>query len=165
MSRLAFSLDQIGGGSTSQFMRYTLVGVFNTIFGYLVFALFNWLMVGFGSYSYLLASISGSVVTISVAFLLCKWFVFRTRGNYLAEWIRCFGVYGSSMAIGLVGLPILVPILRSHLQHPAQAPYIAAAILTVITVIFSFLGHKNISFRKKLTEPEKYPSSISKDPL
>jgi putative flippase GtrA len=54
------------------------------------------------------------------------------------------------MVIGLVGLPILVTILRHSLHHPEQAPYIAAAILTPVTIAFSFLGHKNISFRQKL---------------
>ena len=44
----------------------------------------------------------------------------------------------------------MVPILRSHLERPEGASYLAAAIMTVVTVIFSFLGHKNISFREKL---------------
>ena len=52
--------------------------------------------------------------------------------------------------ISLAGLPVLVPILRRHLERPEGASYLAAAIMTVVTVIFSFLGHKNISFREKL---------------
>jgi hypothetical protein len=54
--------------------------------------------------------------------------------------------------IGLVGLSILVPILRRHLHHPEQAPYLAAALLTVVTMVFSFLEHKNISFRPRKAE-------------
>ena len=134
--------------SAPQFIRYLLVGGFNTAFGYSLFALLNWSFAGLGSYSYMYAAVLSNLIAITVAFLGYKWFVFKTRGNYLREWVRCLGVYGSSVAIGLVGLPILVTILRSHLQRPAQAPYLAAAILTVITVIFSFLGHKNISFQK-----------------
>jgi putative flippase GtrA len=95
------------------------------------------------------AAVLSNFIAISIAFLMYKWFVFRTRGNYLIEWIRCFGVYGSSALIGLAGLPILVPILRRHMHRPDLASYIAAAIMTVVTVIFSFLGHKNISFRHK----------------
>lgn len=132
-----------------QFVRYILVGGFNTAFGYAVFALLNWLTRGLGSYNYLVASVLANFVAISVAFLAYKWFVFRTRGNYLMEYIRCFGVYGSSALIGLAGLSILVPILRRSLQQPERAPYIAAAIMTVVTMGISFLGHKNISFRPK----------------
>jgi putative flippase GtrA len=136
--------------SLMQFLRYVLVGGFNTVFGYGLFALLNWLFTGLGSYSYMYAAGLANLIAITVNFFGYKWFVFRTRGNYLVEWLRCLGVYGSSMLIGLAGLPILVPILRGHLQRPERAPYIAAAILTVVTVVFSFLGHKNISFRHKL---------------
>lgn len=138
--------------SLPQFVRYILVGGFNSVFGYFLFAFLNWYFTGLGSYSYMYAAVLANVVSISVAFLGYKWFVFRTRGNYLIEWIRCFGVYGGSSLIGLVGLPILVPILRRSLQKPEDAPYIAAAILTVLTVIFSFLGHKKFSFRPKSVE-------------
>lgn len=139
--------------SIRQFVRYILVGGFNTLFGYGLFALLTWCFKGLGSYSYMYAAVLANVIAISVAFLGYKWFVFRTRGNYLIEYIRCFGVYGSSALIGLAGLPILVPILRRNLQEPERAPYIAAALLTVVTVVFSFIGHKNISFRQKQVEP------------
>src|SRR5579863_7087858 len=128
-----------------QFLRYLLVGGFNTIFGYAVFAVLNWLFLKISPYGYLYASGFGSVITISVAFLGLKWFVFKTRGNYLQEWIRCFGVYGTSTLIGFVGLSVLVPILKPHLQRPELASYLAAAILTVLTVLISFFGHRNIS--------------------
>jgi putative flippase GtrA len=133
-----------------QLARYLLVGGFNTVFGYGLFALLNWSFTGLGSYSYMYAAILSNPIAITVSFLGYKWFVFRTRGNYLIEWIRCLGVYGMSTLIGLAGLPILVTILRHHMQRPQLAPYVAAAIMTVVTIVFSFLGHKNISFRQKL---------------
>ena len=138
-----------------QFVRYILVGGFNTLFGYFVFALLNWLFSSFSSYSYLYAAVPGNVIAITVAFLGYKWFVFRTRGNYLIEWIRCVGVYGSSMLIGLVGLAIFVPILRHHLRNPQLAPYLVGAVMTAVGVIISFLGHRNISFRQKISDDAK----------
>jgi putative flippase GtrA len=138
--------------SVGQFVRYIVVGGFNTVFGYGLFALLTWSFKGLGSYNYMYAAVLANVIAISVAFLGYKWFVFRTRGNYLVEWIRCFGVYGSSMLIGLAGLPILVPILRHVLRRPEQAPYIAGALLMIVTVLFSFFGHKNFSFRQKQFE-------------
>jgi putative flippase GtrA len=140
--------------SVGQFVRYILVGGFNTVFGYGVFALLNWAFRGLGSYSYMYAAVLANVIAISVAFLGYKWFVFRTKGNYLIEWIRCFGVYGSSALIGLAGLPILVPILRRVLHRPERAPYIAGALLTIMTVLLSFFGHKNFSFRQKQIEED-----------
>jgi len=147
--------------SVGQFVRYILVGGFNTVFGFGVFALLTWLFKGLGPYNYMYAAVLANVIAISAAFLGYKWFVFRTRGNYLIEWIRCFGVYGSSALIGLVGLPILVPILRHVLHRPDRAPYIAGALLTIGTVVFSFLGHKNFSFRREHIEGDaKLPSEL-----
>jgi putative flippase GtrA len=135
-----------------EFIRYALVGGFNTVFGYSIFVLLNWSFTGLGSYSYMYAAVLANLIAVTVAFLAYKWFVFRTSGNYLAEWVRCVGVYGSSIVIGLVGLPILVPILRRNLQKPELASYIAAALMTVVTMVFSFVGHKNISFRPKTSD-------------
>jgi putative flippase GtrA len=135
--------------SAIEFVRYLLVGGFNTVFGYGLFALLNWAFTGMGSYSYLYAAILANPITITVAFLGYKWFVFRTRGNYLAEWIRCVSVYGTTMLMGLAGLSILVPILRRVLSNPVQAPYLAAAITTCATVLISFWGHRSFSFRAR----------------
>jgi putative flippase GtrA len=140
-------------------VRYIVVGGFNTVFGYGLYALLTWSFRGLGSYNYMYAMVLANVITISVAFLGYKWFVFRTRGNYLIEWIRCFGVYGSSALIGLAALPILVPILRHVLHRPGQAPYIAGALLMVVSVVFSFFGHKNFSFRQKQIAEDAKPHS------
>jgi putative flippase GtrA len=129
-------------------LRYLAVGGFNTIFGYGLFALLNWLFTGMGRYSYMYATFLSSLISITVAFFGYKWFVFRTRGNYLAEWIRCVGIYGTTMPISLAGMPILVPVLQRILPRPALASYIAGAIMTAITVVFGFFGHKNVSFRE-----------------
>lgn len=130
-----------------QFVRYVAVGGFNTVFGYGLFALLNWSLSRVMPYGYLAATLLSSLIAITVAFLGYKWIVFRTRGNYLREWLRCLGVYGTSMAISFVGMAILVPVVRRHMLHPEEASYMVAAVLTVAMVFVSFLGHKNISFR------------------
>ena len=145
-------MSQRSDNSSSQLLRYLAVGGFNTVFGYGLFAACNWAFTGLGSYSYMYAAVVSNVVAITVAFLGYKWLVFRTSGNYLSEWIRCLGVYGSSMLIGLAGLAVLVPVLRRNLHHPEQAPYVAGAVIMIITVTFSFFGHKTISFRQKQDE-------------
>lgn len=137
--------------SAGQFLRYLLVGGFNTVFGYGLFALLNWLLRRVPA-GYLLATFFSSLIAITVAFLGYKWFVFRTKGHYLREWLRCVGVYGTSMAISLVGMAVLVPLLRRHMERPEAASYLAAALMLTVTVIFSFVGHKTISFRRTLGE-------------
>lgn len=130
-----------------QFGRYLLVGLWNTMFGYGLFALFTALLNPIVSHSYMWASALSSLINITVAFLGYKWFVFKTKGNYLREWLRCVTVYGSGIALGLIVLPILVFLIRHNTRFDTQAPYIAGAILTAFTVLYSFFGHKHFSFR------------------
>ena len=150
-------MDTPLSGPSHQFVRYLLVGGFNTFFGYGVFALLTWLFRGLGQFSYMYAWALGSLVAITVAFLAYKWFVFRTRGNYLAEWLRCFGVYSGGMIFGATAMPITVTILRHSLKDPAAAPYIAAALLTSVTVVLSFFGHRRFSFRQVMADRQQDP--------
>ena len=133
-----------------QFIRYLAVGVWNTAFGYALYALFVAVLdpVLHQPRSFLLASILSNVIGISVAFLGYKWFVFKTKGNYLREWLRCFVVYGSSMILGLLLLPVLVLVVRWVMHSEKAAPYVAGAALTGISVIYNFIGHRKYSFRQ-----------------
>ena len=131
-----------------QVVRYLLVGGFNTCFGYTLFVAFNYLFRPLGVYGSEIASLLGNVIAITVAFLGYKWFVFRTHGNYLREWMRCLSVYGSSVLFALVMLPPLTLLLRRWYGHSQMASNVAAAILTVVTVAASYFGHKHFSFRR-----------------
>src|SRR6266702_2575355 len=165
-----------------QFARYLCVGVFNTFFGYLSFVVMLTLLnivlpARFLYLTVVLASILGVPLNITVAYLGYKFFVFRTKGNYLGEWLKCFAVYGTGMIPGLVALSALTRFLQliihrnaaslhvvlsaverhldgrplAFLQHSAtgksMAGYIAGAILTGVSTIYSFVGHKTFTFR------------------
>lgn len=130
-----------------QLGRYLLVGVWNTLFGYSTFAVLTALLKPYVPQSYMLAAVLSSVLNFTVAFLGYKWFVFRTKGNYLREWVRCMAVYSSSLLVGIGALPILVWIIRLTSRFDRQAPYLAGAVVTGFGAIYSFLGHKNFSFR------------------
>jgi putative flippase GtrA len=172
-----------------QFFRYLCVGAFNTLFGYICFAialtLLNALLpAGFLYLTVILASILSTPLNITVAYLGYKFFVFRTKGNFLSEWIKCFAVYGTGMIPGLVALSALTRFLQSmihshasalhalvaaielHLsgkplavvEHiatgKAMAGYIAGAIVIGISTIYSFIGHKKVTFRQKSASKE-----------
>src|ERR1700682_823071 len=146
--------QQLPGGSAilshippGQFGRYLLVGAWNTLFGYGAFAAFTALLDPHMKHSYILASALSSPLSITQAFLLYKWFVFKTKGNYLREWLRCLAVYGSSILLNLILLPLVVLAIRHTTRYDRQAPYIAGALLAGFTVIYSFVGHKKFSFR------------------
>ena len=131
-----------------QFGRYLLVGVWNTFFGYGLFALFTLMLDPRIPHGYILASVLANLVSITVAFLGYKWLVFRTAGNYLREWLRCVMVYGSGALLGTLALPGLVFLIRQNPDLHVAAPYIAGAIVLAGTTLYNFIGHKQFSFRE-----------------
>jgi putative flippase GtrA len=138
-------------------VRYLAVGACNTIFGYGCFALFTLLLTPLFSYGYVAASILANLVSITFAFFGYKWFVFRTRGNYLKEWIRCLGVYTGGMILSAAALPFVVGVIRRQPGHDGSAPYIAGAIVLVFSIGFSFFGHRHISFADRNQAPQGAP--------
>jgi putative flippase GtrA len=166
-----------------QFFRYLCVGVCNTIFGYGLFVTFLTLLNAITPPRYLfltvvLASVLSTPFSITFAYFGYKFFVFRTAGNYLREWLKCFAVYGTTMIPGLVILSALTKTLQAlfhrhspalhaalaqteaHLSgHPlallhriatgsAMAGYVAGACVTGFSTIFSFIGHKRVTFHR-----------------
>lgn len=130
-----------------QVFRYLAVGGFNTLFGYGSFAVVNYWLTGRIPYPYMVANVLTSIVSISVAFIGYKYFVFKTQGNLIQEYLRTFLVYGSSSLLGLALLPVLVFALGFVIHRTNVVPYVAQAIGTVLVVIASFFGHKKYSFR------------------
>ena len=171
-----------------QFLRYLCVGAFNTVFGYITFVviltLLNAALPARLLYlTVILASMLSTPLNITVAYLGYKFFVFRTKGNFLGEWLKCFAVYGTGMIPGLIALSALTRFLQSsihahadwlhahltaiegHLSgHPlafvqhyatgkAMAGYIAGGVIIGVSTIYSFVGHKKITFRQKPAPP------------
>lgn len=136
-----------------QIRRYLAVGVFSTLFGYCSFALCTSILSRYIPWSYLVASLLASLLNITVAFLGYKWFVFRTSGNYLKEWARCLVVYSGSVALGLALLPPTVYLVGHVTGRPTGAPYIAGALVLVLQVMISFLGHRQFTFGSRSDAP------------
>jgi len=173
-----------GLAPAGQFLRYLCVGVFNTVFGYLTYAItFTLLSAVIPARFLYLAALSAAVITtpvnITVAFLGYKLVVFRTKGNYIKEWLKCFAVYGTGMLPGLFALSAITKLLQSILHnHAAQlipilmaleshlsgkplatlqhightttmAGYLAGAVTMGFTTVLGFIGHKKVTFAAK----------------
>lgn len=150
-----------------QFVRYLCVGVFNTVFGYSTFAIINFFLHrAHVPASYDFAVAISSLLNITVAYLGYKIFVFRTKGNYLREWTGAMAVGWSGFLPAIILLPILVRLfnfvlpasitLHHHTMGRKEvSPYVANAFLTGVAVIYTFIGHKKVTFRqRKVTAPE-----------
>ena len=120
-------------------IRYLMVGGWNTLFGYLVFVGLYFISKEFIHYVIIL--ILSYIINITNAYLCYKFFVFKTKGNYLKEYFRFYLVYGTAFLINLALLPLFVELFKIH-------PLIIQAIITGFTVIISYFGHKYFSFKK-----------------
>ena len=123
----------------SRVLRYLIVGAWNTVFGYGVFALLYFLLSA--NIHYVIIAIISNIIAITMAYAGYKLFVFKTKGNYLAEYLRFYVVYGFSMILGLILLPLFVEFLKLNV-------YLAQAAATIACISVSFVGHRNFSFRK-----------------
>jgi putative flippase GtrA len=135
-----------------QAIRYGVVGAWNTVFGYGCYSFFTLILTGLGPHSYMLANLIAFPINITVAFLGYKLFVFKTKGNYIREWLRCIVVYSGTFVLSLVALPALVFCIRRLGGLEKAAPYIAGAIVIGATAVVSFFGHKHISFAGRADE-------------
>lgn len=127
--------------SISKFTRYLIVGAANTAIGYSIYAALTYFFSTYSEYGYWFALIVGNVLSITIAFLNQKYFVFKTKGQHIKEFSKCCVVYGSSMLLGLV----LVPFLKEICGFD---PYTAGAIFVGISTFISFYGHLKFSFRR-----------------
>lgn len=126
-----------------------------------------------------LASAIVTPINITVSFTGYKYVVFRSKGHYLHEWLKALAVYGVGWIPSVFTLSALTGVLQavlhryraplhvlaqaveSHLsgaplrwvQHAASgkaaAGYISGIFLIFFAMIYSFMGHKHVTFRQK----------------
>jgi putative flippase GtrA len=179
--RLQAIVQRIWG---AQFIRYVMIGVFNTLFGFTSYVVALLLLnkavpQRFLYLTVVLASVLTTPVNITVAYFGYKFVVFRTKGNYLREWFKCFAVYGTGMLPGLFCLSALTRLLQSLLHRHAAALHaaleqverhlsgkpllwvehtahgksiagiLAGAIVTAASTVYSYVGHRKVTFRQK----------------
>ncbi len=95
-----------------------------------------------------IASITAKPIAITIAFLCYKHFVFRTQGNYLKEWLRCFAVYGVSFPAELIILPLATKLFLCFAMSSHYAPFLAGVVNSVIIAGYSYFAHKKFSFKR-----------------
>ena len=145
-----------------QVRLYLVVGAWNTLFGYGMYAGLTYILTGLVPYPYMVASVLGWVVSVANAYVGYKLLVFRTTGNVIVELVRFYWVYGISLIVNLLLLPVVIAGLRWGMGDRLSVPYVAGAILTVGTVCYSYLMHRYYSFRNPhvVVSPESGPSKV-----
>ena len=92
------------------------------------------------------AGVISGFTNITFSYLNYKFFIFKTKGNYLRELVRCFIVYGGAMSAGILLLAPTTYLVRVLTPAGRSAPYVAGALITGTSIIVGFFAHKNFSF-------------------
>lgn len=132
-----------------QFGIYLVVGAWNTVFGMAVYCGCVWMCEVFGRFGYLVAGVLSMVFGVTHSYVTYKLIVFRTRGNWFSEYVKCWSVYGGASLVNFLLLPVSVEAVRLILsvQFERYAPYAGGLMLTGITVLLSFFGHRHFTFK------------------
>ena len=126
-------------------IRFVLVGIWNTIFGYLVFFVLDTVFENIFNtryFAYMSAMIFGQVIATINAFIFHKYVTFKSKikgKGIIIEYFRFGLTYVFTFSLGLVLLPFFVEIVHLH-------PRIAAAIVILICTLISYVGHSRFSF-------------------
>jgi putative flippase GtrA len=129
-----------------QRIAFLLVGGFNTAAGFALFVIFD-LTVGHfidGISNRILGSLAtlacAHIVAVLIAFVMYRTFVFRVRGHVWRDLLRFQAVYLVSTGINALVLPLLVQLGMNRI--------LAQLLFLVVSVLISYFGHKNFSFRR-----------------
>jgi putative flippase GtrA len=119
-------------------LLYLVVGAWNTIFGYAVWALLQYML---GDYlNYLVIIVLAWPIAVLNAYIGYRYIVFRSQGSVVTELPRFSLVYLSGLIANLVLLPIALRVLPLSI-------YVVQALVIGLVVVCSYLGHKYFSFR------------------
>jgi putative flippase GtrA len=138
---------------TAEVIRFLLVGGFNTVFSIGL----AWLIVHPIAHFFprlhlsivvLASQIITTPIAITVAFLGYKWFVFRTHGNYLKEWLKCFAVYSVSIPAPFLILPVATNLFLHYPITKPHAPLLALIVNSGAIACYSYFAHKKFSFKR-----------------
>lgn len=118
-------------------IRYLLVGGYNTVVSYALYALFLWMM---GAVYEQIALFLSFVVSSLNSYWTQKIYVFGTKGNVRAEYAKCLGAWGISYGMNAVLLALFVRGLDIN-------PYGAQFMALIIVTINSYLLLKHFAFK------------------
>jgi putative flippase GtrA len=135
---MLFNRQSISKFLKSAKFRYLAAGAWNTVFGYFI-GVILYLFLSPHAHLVMIAIIS-NVIAITMSFMTYKLIVFRTPGNWLLEYLRCYIVYGFNAILGIFFLWLFVNVIGLNI-------WIAQGISIVVTVIISFFLHQRFTFR------------------
>jgi len=126
-------------GLHAEKLRFFLVGGWNTAFGFIL---------GIALYYYLIDRVNivfigvvSNLISISMSFLTNKIFVFKTKGGWIHEYLKCYIVYGFMAAFSVFMLWFFVDFMCLNI-------FISQLLILLVSVCISYYGHSRFTYKK-----------------
>tara|TARA_B100001769_G_scaffold236991_1_gene202076 strand:- start:422 stop:841 length:420 start_codon:yes stop_codon:yes gene_type:complete len=120
-------------------VRFLITGVLNSLFGLIMFPFFFYLLEDYKLHYLIILTIS-QFVCIIFAYLTNKFLVFKTKGNYIPEFLKFITFHISHFGINLIALPILV-------EFFGLQPVVAQVFFAIMVIISSYFWQSRITFK------------------
>ena len=129
-------------------IRFFFIGVWNTVFGYLVYISIDYFLTFVFQkryMAYMTALVLSNIIATISAFLFHKHITFKStvKGKgVIIEFFKFSSMYAVTYILGLLLLPFFIEVFKID-------PKIAGALLIPVVAIFSYFGHSRFSFKKQ----------------
>ena len=120
---------------------YLFVGGLNTVIGLSAFPILYFLTKPYHLHYMVVLAIS-QVICVTIAFFTNLYFVFKTKGNHLSEYLKFATFYSAYFVINLIVMPVLVEIADMN-------PAIRQILISIGIIISSYFWHSKITFAPK----------------
>ncbi len=120
-------------------LRFLLVGGFNTVISYTIFAGLIFLI---GESKYQQSLVLSWILSSFISFSTQKIFVFQTKGNWIKEYSKCLLTWSIGYVINAGALEVVVKLLHLNV-------YIGQALSILVTMIMSYILFKYFAFKDK----------------
>ncbi|MCL2338368.1 MAG: GtrA family protein [Proteobacteria bacterium] len=140
-------LDRVWFNRWSEKIRYLLVGGFNTVAAYAIFAALYFVLNDIFKVALLygLMLLLQNVISVNISIFTMRYFVFRSRGNLWREYRRAAKVYTLMGILNYVWLLVAHKMLHMH-------TLIAQPTFLIFSTIMTYILHKYFSFKKRPTD-------------
>ena len=132
---MSYGIDYLWGRFCA--LRFAVVGVWNTLVGYFVFALL-YRCFG-GGWGDVFVQIASAIIGITNAYICHRMLTYRSHGIWWREYLRFYVVYGTQALLQAGCFFILSTWLTLN-------AYVVQLVLTLVFTIISYWAHKAYSF-------------------
>lgn len=118
-------------------LRFAVVGTWNTVFSYLVFAcLYRFWG---GGWKDIAVQFISAIIGITNAYVLHRFLTYRSHGVWWREYLRFYAVYGAQVVLTALSFFVFATWLGFN-------GYVVQLILTILFTVASYWAHRRFSF-------------------